>query len=115
MKGVVHLLTIFSLFTLSACTHIKVVAFDKRQNTVTIQGGKWASDDDYQKAADEYCQGAATLLAMNENTVGSYTSASAQSYGNSASGSAITMGIRRYNKLFSCDSIGGTPVKPPAK
>jgi hypothetical protein len=30
--------------SLSACSHIKVAAFDKGQNTVTIQGVKWASD-----------------------------------------------------------------------
>src|SRR6478736_2075708 len=75
-------LTIFSLLALSACSHIKVVAFDKRQNTVTIQGGKWASDSNYQEAAEEYCKGPATLVAMDETTVGSYTVAQTQTYGN---------------------------------
>ena len=70
MKNIVVPLFVFALLSFSACTHIKVVAFDKRQNTVTIQGGKWATESDYQKAADEYCQGPATLLAMNTGFVG---------------------------------------------
>ena len=103
-------LTIFSLLALSACSHIKVVAFDKRQNTVTIQGGKWASDSDYQEAADEYCKGPATLVAMDETTVGSYTAAQAQTYGNTTYAQAGTRGVRRYNKVFTCESGTVSPA-----
>ena len=90
------------ILTLSGCSHIKVVSFDKRHNTVTIQGGKWASDEDYKKAADEYCHQPATLLAMNETTVGTYTNTNAQFYGRSANAQATSMGIARYNKTFTC-------------
>lgn len=105
MKRVVATLAGFSLLTLFACSHIKVVAFDKRQNTVTVQGGKWTSADDYQEAADKYCHRPATLLAMNETIVGDYTSANVQTYGSSQYGQAITTRIRRYNKTFSCNSV----------
>ena len=99
---VLIVLGVVALFALSACTHIKVVAFDKRQNTVTIQGGKWATDDDYQQAADEYCKGSASLLAMDETMVGSYTTVNAQSYGRTTNAYAISSPIRRYDKTFSC-------------
>ena len=112
MRHPLVLLTVFCLLALSACTHIKVIAFDKRQNTVTIQGGKWASDGDYQKAADEYCKGPAALLAMDTTMVGSYSTGSASIYGNTASGSAVTMGIRRYNRLFGCNALEPSPAKP---
>ena len=105
MNITVVILTIFSLLILSACSHIKVAAFDKRQNTVTIQGGKWASDADYQEAADEYCKGPAALLAMDETTVGTYTAAQAQRFGNMAYAQAATTSKRRYNKTFTCQSV----------
>ena len=92
------------LLMLSACNHIKVVAFDKRQNTVIVQGGKWASEADYQQAADQYCMGPATLMAMDETTVGSYTTAQAQRSGNTAYAQAVTTSKRRYNKTYSCDA-----------
>jgi hypothetical protein len=106
---------IATLLILPTCSHIKVVAFDKRQNIVTIQGGKWASDNDFQKAADEYCQGPATLLAMDETTVGSYTAAQAHTYGNATYAQAGTRGVRRYNKTFSCDSVQESPAKSSAQ
>jgi hypothetical protein len=97
-------LTVFYPLTFCGCSHIKIVAFDKRQNTVTVQGGKWASDDDYQTAAAAYCQGPATLLAMHETSAGTYNTATAQSYGTMVSASGSSVPIRRYKKTFSCDS-----------
>jgi hypothetical protein len=99
------------LLMLSACSHIRVVAFDKRQNLVVIQGGKWASDDDFQHAADEYCHGPATLLAMYESTDDSHTSAQAQRFGNITVAQAQTTSVQRYNKTFSCD--GTSPPTSP--
>jgi hypothetical protein len=96
MKHVaVVLLAIFSLLTLSACIKARVVAFDNKQNTVTVQGGKRTPAEEFQQAAEEHCQGPATLLTMQETTVGYDTSA----------GTVTPM--RRYNKMFICDS--GTP------
>jgi len=95
----------FSFLTvqLVGCTHIKVVAFDKADNTVTVQGGKWANDDDYQREAEKYCGGPASVVRMSERTVGSYTTAQVNSYGNSASGTATTVGIKRWDRTFRCE------------
>jgi hypothetical protein len=105
MKKQIHLsILVASALMMSACTHIAVARFDKQANTVTIQGGKWASTEDYQKAAEKYCGGSATLLNMGQRTVGTYTTANVQSYGSSANGSATTVGIQRYDYTFSCDN-----------
>ncbi|MBX3237657.1 MAG: hypothetical protein KF814_16040 [Nitrospiraceae bacterium] len=102
LRGVFGVATFFCFVALSGCSHIKIVSFDKRQNTVTVQGGKWASDANYQEAADEYCRGPATLLAMDETTVGTYTNANGQFYGRSANAQAMSVGIVRYNRTFAC-------------
>lgn len=94
MKMSVALLTVFSLPLLLGCSHVGVVAFDKRANTVTVQGGKWASEEDYQKAAEKYCGGPATLLSMNQREAGAYSSIS----GNTMT----TVPIRRWDRTFTC-------------
>ncbi len=97
---------------LSGCAHIKIVSFDNTDRTVVVQGGKWASDDDYEKAAKEWCKSASvSLLNMNQRTVGSYTTAttnvSGSTYGNNfsgtANGTATTVGIHRYDRKYKCD------------
>jgi hypothetical protein len=77
-------LSIFLPLTLSSCrSGIRVVAFDKQQNTVTVGGAPWASDVKFQAAADEYCQAPATLLAMREQP-------------------ADHPMLRQYHRLFTC-------------
>jgi hypothetical protein len=66
------------LFMISGCSHIKVVGFDKQANTVSVQGGRWDSEDDVRKEAEKYCGGPVDLLNMGQRTVGAYTSANAQ-------------------------------------
>lgn len=65
---------------LSGCSHIRVTGFNKKENTVTIQGGKFDSEADVQKAAEKYCGGAATLVSMDEKPVGSTTQLSPYGY-----------------------------------
>jgi hypothetical protein len=88
------LLAVFSLLTLSACIKARVVAFDKTQNIVTIQGGKRTTAEEFQQAAEEHCQAPATLLTMQETTVGYDTSSGTDA-----------RPVLRYNKMFGCDSV----------
>ncbi|WP_186647066.1 hypothetical protein [Fluviispira vulneris] len=91
-------LSTFILF--SACTHLRIVGFNKDADTVTVQGGKWAAIDDYQKEANNYCGKEAKLLNMNETAEGLY----AYIY-NSGSGTANlqSIPIRRYQYTFKCN------------
>ncbi len=91
------------MLSCAGCSHIKVVGFDKKENTVSVQGGKWDSEESIQKKAEEYCGGPVTVLNMGQSTVGTYTSANAQAYGNTAYGSATTVGIKRNVYTFSCN------------
>lgn len=90
------------LCCLSGCSHIRVVAFDKQANTVSVQAGRWASQEEVQKEAEGYCNGPVALLKMGESIVGTSTSANAQAYGTSAYGSAVTTGIRRRVYTYAC-------------
>lgn len=95
MRGVALLfLAIFCLLSLSGCIKARVVAFDNTHKTVTIQGGKRTTAVEYQQAAEEHCHGPATLLAMQETTVG---------YDLSSGTDARPM--LRYNKTFGCDPV----------
>lgn len=107
-----RLFLILLLFCVGGCSHIRVVAFDKQANTVSVQGGKWDSEEAIVKQAEQYCGTSVTILSMQERMVGAYTSSNAsgnaQSYGNSnygsAYGSAVTTGIRRNVYTFSCSA-----------
>ena len=101
-----NLITLLSLLFLIGCTHIRLVSFDRQVNTVTIQGGKWDKNQDYEKAAMEACHSSrVTLLKMDETSAGSETT-----YDNNFSGSANIIGsatttpIKRWNRTFKCES-----------
>lgn len=85
---------------LNSCSHIQVVEFDKQNSTVSIQGGKWDSEQDVQNAARNYCGGPVKLLTMGQKTVGTYTSAS----GGTGYASATTVGINRNIYTYSCSA-----------
>lgn len=86
----------------AGCSHVKVVGFDKEANTVSVQGGRWDSEENIQKEAEKYCGGPVSLLRMGQRTVGAYTSANIQNYGESAQGFATTSSIHRNVYTYSC-------------
>ena len=103
MKNLTYLAAMAIVLILTACSHIRVVGFDKQANTVTVQGGKWASEAEIQKEAEKYCGGSVTLLRMGQRQVATYTQANVQSFGSSASGQATTVGIHRNDYTYSCN------------
>jgi hypothetical protein len=49
------LFSVVSFLTLSACSHIQYVDSDKVQNTVSLQGGRYDTEDGIEVAAQKYC------------------------------------------------------------
>ena len=94
------LLCLTTIVLFSACTHLRIVGFNKETNTVTVQGGKWATMDEYQQEADNYCGKKASLVNMSETVEGSHTNIY-----NSGTGTAnaTTTPIRRYQYTFKCN------------
>lgn len=68
------LLCFIAIIMLSGCTHVELTGFDKEANIVTFQGYGFASQDDIQKEADNYCGKKATLIKINEVREGTNTS-----------------------------------------
>jgi hypothetical protein len=88
---------ISAAFLVQGCAHAKhleVASFDKINGTVTIQGGKWASQGDYQSQADEYCGHEAKLMSMNQTSDGQTV------VGDSTF--AVSRGNKRFQYTFSC-------------
>ena len=116
MKKATLIILVGFVGLLAGCAHIKIVSFDNNSRTVVVQGGKWAKDEDYEKAAKEWCKSDSVALQnMNQRTIGSYTttsgstSVSGSTYGNnfngngSYSGSSTTVGIQRYDRTYKCN------------
>ncbi len=98
------LLPCVSFFVFAGCAHFKtiqMVSFDKEAATVTFQGDKWNTKEDFQTEADNYCGKKATVIKMNQINEGSRTTI--DNSPTQGTTSAKTVPIIKYNYTFKCN------------
>ena len=93
---------LMGLATVSACSHIRVVAFDNEANTVTIEAGRFDNPEKARAEAERYCRGPVELVAMKEKTVGTQTFGQASSYGYGIYGSSFSQDVNHQFFKFRC-------------
>lgn len=96
-------LLILGFLVLAGCNSTKIVAYDKPDRLVTIEGRRSSSEADFQARAEEYCHGPASLLRMQEVAAGSYNPGVVQFAGRTAFMNSASGTVKRPQKTFHCD------------